>query len=96
MKSRTRLVLLIVPIAVLLLGSSRYTTVPQEEASIRQAIEEYLFEGLRTADTDLLGQIIHPDWRLFNVRDDRLVQYFRADFFSWQGGEGMPIPVSRF
>jgi hypothetical protein len=50
-------------------------------------MEEFLFEGLRTGDTELLDQIIHPEWRLFNVRNDQLVQYSRADFFSWQSGE---------
>lgn len=86
MKSRIRLALLMVPITAFLLGSARYNVDLQEEASIRRAIEDYLFEGLRTSDTDLLDQIIHPDWRLYNVRGDQLVHYSRADFFSWQSG----------
>ena len=87
MKARFGLVLLMVPITALLLGSSRYNTALQEETSIRQAIDEFLFEGLKTSDTGLLDQIIHPDWRLFNVRDDHLVQYARTDFYSWLSGE---------
>lgn len=86
MTSRIRRAFLIVPMAALLLGSSWYKTELQEEASIRQAIDEYLFEGLRTGDTALLDQIIHPDWRLVNVRDDHLVQYDRETFYSWQSG----------
>ena len=87
MKARTRLVLLMVPITALLLGAHRDQAVLQEETSIRHAINEYLFEGLKTSDTNLLDQIIHPDWRLFNVRDGSLVQYARADFYSWLSGE---------
>ncbi len=87
MKTRSRIVSLFIPIGGLLLTGFLFQPNRQEEASLRQALNDYLFEGLKSSDTELLDQIIHPDWRLLNVPEGRLVQFERSDFYSWLSGE---------
>jgi len=58
-----------------------------EKKEIKKAIEEYFFKGKNESDKELLSQIIHEDYRLFNVHRKKLDKYVRADFFSWLGGK---------
>jgi len=58
-----------------------------EIKEIKKAIEEYFFKGKNESDKALLSQIIHEDYRLFNVHRNTLDKYVRSDFFSWLGGK---------
>jgi len=58
-----------------------------EKKAITQAIENYFFKGKLESDKKLLSEIIHEDYRLFNVHNKKLDKYIRADFFSWLDGE---------
>jgi hypothetical protein len=58
-----------------------------EKEEVRKAIETYFFKGKLESDKELLSEIIHEDYRLFNVHKQKLEKYVRADFFSWLGGK---------
>jgi hypothetical protein len=58
-----------------------------EKEDVRKAIESYFFKGKLESDEKLLREIIHEDYRLFNVHKGRLEKYVRANFFSWLGGK---------
>jgi hypothetical protein len=77
------IVLLCIPF--LIAGFSLENDTEKEE--VQKAIENYFFKGKLEADKNLLSEIIHEDYRLFNVHKGRLEKYVRADFFSWLGGK---------
>lgn len=87
MKKRLTFIALTLSTAAALLIGATYSTERQAEDSIRQALNDYLFEGLRTSNRQLLDQIVHPTYSLHNVSRDRLVRYDRSDFYSWLSGE---------
>ncbi|MBN1273241.1 MAG: nuclear transport factor 2 family protein [Candidatus Aminicenantes bacterium] len=58
-----------------------------EKEEVRKALENYFFKGKLESDKQLLSEIIHEDYRLFNVHKGRLEKYVRSDFFSWLGGK---------
>jgi hypothetical protein len=58
-----------------------------EKDEVRKALENYFFKGKLESDKQLLSQIIHEDWRLFNTHKNKLEKYVRDDFFSWLGGK---------
>jgi len=77
------IMLLCIPLVIL--GFSLENDTEKEE--VRKAIETYFFKGKLESDKTLLNEIIHEDYRLFNVHKGRLEKYVRSDFFSWLGGK---------
>ena len=78
---------LIVLICVPIFLAGFYLENDSEKEEVQKAIENYFFKGKLEADKNLLSEIIHEDYRLFNVHKGRLEKYVRSDFFSWLGGK---------
>lgn len=72
-------------VSFLFAGVSSPNEAKKEE--IRNALETYFFKGKLESDKKRLSEIIHEDYRLFNVHRKKLDKYTRADFFSWLGGK---------
>lgn len=81
----------LVPLVVLLCVCFLITGFSMDNASekekVRKAIEDYFYKGKQESDRQLLSEIIHEDYRLFNVHKGKLEKYVRSDFFSWLGGK---------
>jgi len=85
--SKKSLVLLIALLCVSFLVAGFSSPEKAKKEEIRKALETYFFKGKLESNKKLLSQIIHEDYRLFNVHRKKLDKYTRVDFFSWLGGK---------